>query len=599
MGVFATKHVGALILAAALCAGAPAADLPFARTGTLSGFVVDPTGAPQMGASIQLFDSLGKLVAHTASTANGEFAFLSLPASLYSIRVTFADYLPATRERIAINGGMNSLLQIHLATLMSSVELQYKLPTAGMSNNWKWVLRSSPATRPVTRFRSVDASASDDPRTPVFSGTHAAFSVAGGDVNIADPDYAGSDVGTGFALSTKVFGKNQLAVSGSVAQNSAFNPSAMGLSATYKRAGDVFGSTPEIRVTMEQIGVLNGPNEAAVATGSATTAVRTMEVSVYQAIDLGGAARVEYGLTGQTVDYFTRSTHASPFARVTRSLGSAGEVVLAFSDGARPNDLRAHQSGLGDESGETSEEPASATNALARVPELSYSNDRLKIQRTLTYEAGYQKTRGRQTIAVSAFSEDVSNGRVDVAGNTAGLNAGNLMWDGVSSTSIYNIGSYSRTGVLASADERVTDWLAIEGGFGRMGALLANDTGESGSSRLSGLLTEESRDIATAAVRARLPRTRTKLITNYGWTDCRGVIPQHVFTTQNAYVSPGLNVIIRQPLPSLFGMPGRIELDADVRNLLAQGYVPLNGGGQNLLMVQTPRLVRGGVNFTF
>lgn len=597
MGVFATKSFGAFIAAAVLCTSAAAGDLPLARTGVLTGYVLDPLGEPQMGASVQLFNSFGKLVARTASTEDGRFAFANLPANLYSIRVTFADYLPATRDRISILSGVNSLLQIHLASLISSVELQYRLPTAAMSDDWKWVLRTSPATRPVTRFRPVSSSHSQDSRPRVFSGTHAKFSVAGGDVNIADPDYGRfADVGTGFALSTNLLGNNQIALSGNVAQNTTLSPSAVGLSATYTRPGDGFGSSPEIRMTMEQIGVLNGSNGAAQGmTPNAAAMVRTMEISIYQALDLGGAVRLEYGATGQTVDYFNRSTRASPFARATKDFGRAGQLVLSFADGARPDELRDHQPSAQEDVTESSGDFGEA-NALARIPELSYRNDRLELQRIVTYEAGYSVRRGRQTFSVSGFSDGVRNGRVDVAGNTSALNGADLMWDGVSAVSIYNIGRYSRTGVLASTDVDLTKWLQLTAGAGRMGALMADGAG---GGQLAGLLTGRNQPIATAAVRAKLPCTHTKLIANYGWTDSSAIIPQHLFTTQDAYYSPGLNVSLRQPLPQLFGMPGKIELRADLRNLLAQGYIPIGGGNQTLLLVQTPRAVRGGVNFTF
>jgi hypothetical protein len=47
-------------------------------------------------------------------------------------------------------------------------------------------------------------------------------------------------------------------------------------------------------------------------------------------------------------------------------------------------------------------------------------------------------------------------------------------------------------------------------------------------------------------------------------------------------------------------MPGRLELTADLRNLLAQGYIPLEAGdGRRLLIVQAPRSIRGGLNFVF
>ena len=47
-----------------------------------------------------------------------------------------------------------------------------------------------------------------------------------------------------------------------------------------------------------------------------------------------------------------------------------------------------------------------------------------------------------------------------------------------------------------------------------------------------------------------------------------------------------------------FGLPSHLELTADLRNLLAQGYVPAGSGGQ-LLIVQSPRAIRGGLNLTF
>jgi hypothetical protein len=65
-------------------------------------------------------------------------------------------------------------------------------------------------------------------------------------------------------------------------------------------------------------------------------------------------------------------------------------------------------------------------------------------------------------------------------------------------------------------------------------------------------------------------------------------------------MSPGLNIYFRQPLPSFFGMPGRLELTGDLRNLLSDGYLPLqNVDGRKLLIVEAPKAIRGGVSFTF
>jgi hypothetical protein len=122
--------------------------------------------------------------------------------------------------------------------------------------------------------------------------------------------------------------------------------------------------------------------------------------------------------------------------------------------------------------------------------------------------------------------------------------------------------------------------------------------GNSGISQQFGLR-EKEHNAATVNVSAKAPIAGTRITASYGWMDSHSIVPNHVFTTQNTSLSPGFNFSVRQPLPSFFGMPGRLELTADLRNLLAQGYVPCDSEGRRLLIVQSPRAVRGGLSFTF
>jgi hypothetical protein len=47
-------------------------------------------------------------------------------------------------------------------------------------------------------------------------------------------------------------------------------------------------------------------------------------------------------------------------------------------------------------------------------------------------------------------------------------------------------------------------------------------------------------------------------------------------------------------------LPWRMEAVAELRNLLAQGYLPISvPGGQTLLLIETPRMLRGGLSFIF
>ena len=62
----------------------------------------------------------------------------------------------------------------------------------------------------------------------------------------------------------------------------------------------------------------------------------------------------------------------------------------------------------------------------------------------------------------------------------------------------------------------------------------------------------------------------------------------------------GRELFIRQPIPGTSFLPGKMEALVDLRNLLAQGYVPVIGrDGRTLYLVQSARAVRGGLAFVF
>ena len=130
-----------------LVSPAGAAELALPLTGNLLGRVADSGGNPQMGATVELFNRYERSVALTVSAPDGRFAFAGLPIDIYSVRVSLASFLPAFRDRIAVKAGLDSILQIHLATLFSDIDLSYVVPTAAMTNDWKWALRTAPATR--------------------------------------------------------------------------------------------------------------------------------------------------------------------------------------------------------------------------------------------------------------------------------------------------------------------------------------------------------------------------------------------------------------------------------------------------------------------
>ena len=97
-----------------------------------------------------------------------------------------------------------------------------------------------------------------------------------------------------------------------------------------------------------------------------------------------------------------------------------------------------------------------------------------------------------------------------------------------------------------------------------------------------------------------MPHSHTRWITSYRWVSGSALTPVDMFNASAGQSDPFLSLFIRQPIPSMGFLPGHMEAIVDVRNLLAQGYVPVLGkDGQTVYLVQAARSVRGGVSFTF
>jgi hypothetical protein len=97
-----------------------------------------------------------------------------------------------------------------------------------------------------------------------------------------------------------------------------------------------------------------------------------------------------------------------------------------------------------------------------------------------------------------------------------------------------------------------------------------------------------------------LPRFKTRWIASYRWINGPALTPVDMFNASAGQADPYLNVFFRQPIPGTRFLNNHVDAVVDVRNLLAQGYIPLLGqDGHTVYLVQSARSVRGGVAFTF
>jgi len=246
------------VLGVALALPSPVlAVSPLTLSGSLAGTVRDIVGNPQMGAIVFLYDHRDKLCERMMTDSEGSFSFRALNPDLYSIRVTMASFLPALRDHIQIQPGVKKMLEVNLSTLFSSVQLVTPEPGQGslINDDWKWVLRTSSARRPVLRILP-DLSSPQQQRTSVFSDTHGIVKVSGGDSTAGSE----ADVGTVFGVATSLYGSNQLQLVGNVGFVSATGLPTGGFRSTLsRRFGD---STASVSVTMRQLSVPGRVNSA-------------------------------------------------------------------------------------------------------------------------------------------------------------------------------------------------------------------------------------------------------------------------------------------------------------------------------------------------
>jgi hypothetical protein len=492
---------------------------------------------------------------------------------------------------------MQSLLYINLASVLSSVELVYAAPGQGalMSDDWKWTLKASSRTRPVLRVLPVSQIAKVDRRekkkkASPFSDTRGLLNLSAGDNGSLSSSSAQSDLGTAFALATSVYGDNGLLFSGNLGYVPRSGLPAAGFRTTWTR--DDGG--PEVTLTMRQIS-LPAPVGAGVigAQADGMPALRTTSVASVDHIRFTDSLRLDYGASLDCISFFARSNYLSPFARLTYELGSLGAVQLGYSSGAPPTELAAHDGG-------SDLELSRDLAALAALPQVSMRDQNLEVQRSRNFEIGYQKHAGSRVYGLSAFDETVTNAAFSMSGATSMFSRGDLLPDISSAASVVDAGGYSRTGFSGSVTQHLGDRLEFTAAGGRAGVLRAFSSADAGTGdELRAAIYTAQSYWASARASAVIPVTGTQIAAGYQWMEPGGMMPEHFYVTQNFASQPGLNIRVRQPIPSFAGMPGHMEALAELQNLMAQGYLSAGEGPQRVLLTQTPRALRGGLNFVF
>lgn len=589
-----------VVCLASLVGWAPAAAVTSARlSGNLGGIVTDVAGKPQMGAAVILFNRQSRPIQRALTDDRGSFGFGALPPDSYSVRVSLARYLPAFRDHIDVRPGISSFLDVSLSSLFSSIQLMpmSNMPAALMSDDWKWALRTSSASRPITRILPAGSFGGPALGAPHRNGS-ALFHETRGLVNISGGEGGSAatgetDLGTTFALATSFAGSNRLQIAGNMGyQRSASLPSAAFRASFSRELGE---ASPEVTVIMRQLylpghwGTLTGSDR-----DSSIPPLRTLAVAFSDKAHLSDSLSLEYGFEADSVSFVDHIHYFSPYARMQYVL-PRGKLYVSYTAGnARPE--------LGVRANDENAELVRDMRTLAMVPRVTLQQGRVKVQRGESYEIGLSEPLGKsRELRLSAYRESVSNAALNIAG-AKGEFAGDVLPDFFSSAALFNAGNYHSMGYTVALTQELGQNFAVSGMYGSVGVLTARSTAlvDATAEDLRRLIEAQRRGALTVQGSGTMKGSGTHFVASYQWLDSRAATPAQLYSTESVRPEPGLDLLVRQPMPSLPGLPAHWQLTAEVRNLLAQGYLPLAlPDGRRLVLVNNPRSLRGGLSFSF
>jgi hypothetical protein len=598
------------------------ADSPIRFSGELGGLVTDVSGKPQPGAVVLLFSKQDLLLQKSATDSLGSFAFGDLLPDLYSVKVSLSSFVPAIKDRIQIKPGMRSLLEVNLSRVFSSVQLVSTAPVSGslMSDSWKWALRADSATRPILRFLPVQqanppletSASSSTSGTAIFTDSRGLVRISATDGGTISAD-GQADLGTQFAFATSLYGGNFLHLAGDVGYAPGSAAPSAAIRTTYSRELAT-GDNPEISVTMRQVfvplragqGPIGNQQNGSSQNDSNLPALRTLGVSFEDRKQISDSLRMEYGAAFDNVSFLDSLHYFSPWAKLTYAV-PRGKVDFTWTSG---NPQPGLSMGTSPEQGiATSNANADLQRELAAVdvlPRVTLKDDRAKVQHGEDFELGYSQRVGSREYRVSGYHESVSNTTLTIASAEPGLFPGDLVPDLFSNSSLFNMGRFETFGYDASVAQDLGENYKVTLIYGSLGVLSPRSSGQAGemsidtADDLRKMMETGHRPALTVRFSGTVKATGTRIVASYQWTDYQSATPGPMFTTESARPEPGLNVMVRQPVPAIPRVPWRMEASAELNNLLAQGYLPLmTSGGNQFLLINTPRMIRGGIAFVF
>jgi hypothetical protein len=538
--------------------------------GSISGYVRSSAGIPQMGAVVEVL-SVAAHDLRVFTDDRGYYSISNLVPGTYTLKVSAPSFLPALRDRIGLRAGSAMVVNVTLNTLFEAIQLG---PMRGPADDddWKWTLRSA-VNRPVLRVledgstvTTVEKEKGED------HDLKASLSFLAG--SPSEGYGTVSDMSTGFSIEHKVLAEDAVRLEGNVGYGQGMGAAILRTSYTHHTDS---GSTPSVALTVRRLAAPVGSFRQQGLQAFGLTTTDDMQV--------GNVLELKFGSELQTVQFMGRFTAFRPFG--TADLHLSPDTVLEYRfASSRPIDAITREGDI---------EGSDLSQSGPRVSMASFSP---ALERARHQEVSLSRRIGKNNMQVAYYTDRVKNTVLTGVG-MATAEGGELLPDVDSGTFSYQGTTLDTSGLRVVLQRKMTSDLTATLDFAYGGVLDLSEPGvELKQARQS--LTTARRHALTAKFDGKLPGCRTHWTTSYGWVSGRGLTQVDMFNASAGQSDPYLNVFLRQPLPGFSFLPVHMEAMLDLRNLMAQGYVPVMGtDGRTVYLVQSARSVRGGVAFTF
>ena len=574
------RILGALVLTAgfASMAAEPADAQTKPAAGKLAGVVRDASGIPQMGATVQVVSEAARpgSALDFLTNTQGIFNGAKLAPGFYTLRVTLAGFLPTLEQHVRISSNLTTVVHLQLESLFASLDQLRRAPSSSSmeTDEWRWVLRSASATRPVLEWMDEDALAAATslengrPRPP-----RARIEFTDGARRPGSVSNVASSPGTAFAYDQKLVGTSRVLLAGQMSYDG--DAPAGGIATVWLPTGSL-GAGPHTALVIREAKL--GPDGPT---------FRGVRIDQGGSLGFGDNVVLRYGSEYVLVGLGAAASSLRPRGELDLRLTDEWQAALIFaSQPSGPGPLEAGESKNGSAL-------AAALNELDAFPALLWRNGRPVLQSGWHEELAAERKLGSNgKLQVAAFHDD--NLHAAVFGRGSSLPAADFFQDYFSNGFAYDGGSSSSWGTRAALREKLGDdleWTIVYSFAGGLSPLEDIDAPLRESFR-----TTQKHSLG-AGLTTTVPRARTKLTASYKWVS--GATVSHVDSYGESLfeLDPYLHVGFRQPLPKF--MMGRWEAVADCDNLLAQGYVSVNSRDGRVLLVPVFRTFRGGLSFQF